>query len=360
MANVTDQAYVTLAATEEYALGAYVLAQSLCEAKTTRQLVCMCTDKISADVRSHLSTVFDEVISVDELNSNDSVNLALLCRPELGITFTKLFCWKLTKYTKCVFMDADTLVLQNVDDMFERDELSAAPDVGWPDCFNSGVFVYVPSLDTFQKLCKFAETEGSFDGGDQGLLNAYFHDWATADIKKHLPFVYNLNANATYFYAPAYKKYGHLTRVVHFIGAGKPWHWARDNKGDIVGADQVPHALEHIRTWFSVLDRHMPKYTPSMFSVKAVGTGGFGTTWTGGSAVHTTAQPAQQESGFAAIQARLDELMGSRSYGDEEENRQWEAEASKEMQKRAQRIASVGPAAGAELAKALGDEDDEE
>ena len=56
----------------------------------------------------------------------------------IGITFTKLFAWKLTQYKKCVFMDADTLVLQNIDDCFDRDELSAAPDVGWPDCFNSG------------------------------------------------------------------------------------------------------------------------------------------------------------------------------------------------------------------------------
>jgi glycogenin glucosyltransferase len=29
-------------------------------------------------------------------------------------------------------MDADTLVISNVDDIFQREELSAAPDVGWP------------------------------------------------------------------------------------------------------------------------------------------------------------------------------------------------------------------------------------
>ena len=38
---------------------------------------------------------------------------------------------------RCVFLDADTLVRQNIDDLFSREELSAAPDVGWPDCFNS-------------------------------------------------------------------------------------------------------------------------------------------------------------------------------------------------------------------------------
>lgn len=54
--------------------------------------------------------MFDEVIEVDTLDSADSVRLALMQRPELGVTFTKLHCWTLTHYSKCVFMDADTLV----------------------------------------------------------------------------------------------------------------------------------------------------------------------------------------------------------------------------------------------------------
>jgi len=55
-------------------------------------------------------------------------------------------------------------VLQNIDDLFNREELSAAPDVGWPDCFNSGVFVFRPSADTYASLLQFAVTTGSFDG----------------------------------------------------------------------------------------------------------------------------------------------------------------------------------------------------
>ena len=55
-------------------------------------------------------------------------------------------------------------VLLNIDDLFEREELSAAPDVGWPDCFNSGVFVFRPSNDTYSSLLQFALTTGSFDG----------------------------------------------------------------------------------------------------------------------------------------------------------------------------------------------------
>ncbi len=57
---------------------------------------------------------------MDALNSNDSENLRLLRRPELGVTLTKIHVFNLTEYSKCVYLDADTLVLQNVDDLFER------------------------------------------------------------------------------------------------------------------------------------------------------------------------------------------------------------------------------------------------
>lgn len=55
-------------------------------------------------------------------------------------------------------------VLSNIDDLFEREELSAAPDPGWPDCFNSGVFVYQPSIETYNQLLHLASEQGSFDG----------------------------------------------------------------------------------------------------------------------------------------------------------------------------------------------------
>lgn len=60
--------------------------------------------------RKVLEKVFDEVLLVDVLDSGDSAHLALMKRPELGVTLTKLHCWELTQFSKCVFMDADTMV----------------------------------------------------------------------------------------------------------------------------------------------------------------------------------------------------------------------------------------------------------
>ena len=57
-----------------------------------------------------MSSVFDALSTVDVFDSRDAENLALIGRPDLGVTFTKLNCWRLTQYEKCVFLDADTLV----------------------------------------------------------------------------------------------------------------------------------------------------------------------------------------------------------------------------------------------------------
>ncbi|XP_054829746.1 glycogenin-2 isoform X2 [Eublepharis macularius] len=221
---VTDQAFVTLGTNDAYCHGALVLGQSLRNHRTSRMLAILITPQVSRAMRAVLSNVFDAVVDVDEIDSKDVLCLALLNRPELGVTFTKLHCWTLTQYNKCVFMDADTLVLCNVDELFDREELSAAPDSGWPDCFNSGVFVFRPSLKTFNLLLQFANEHGSFDGGDQGLLNRFFSNWATTDISKHLPFLYNLSSNAIYTYAPAFRYFGKDAKVVHFLGSAKPWN----------------------------------------------------------------------------------------------------------------------------------------
>lgn len=61
-------------------------------------------------IRLSFSNLFDEVVMVDVMDSEDQPNLFMLGRPELGITFTKIHCWTLTQYSKCVFLNADTLV----------------------------------------------------------------------------------------------------------------------------------------------------------------------------------------------------------------------------------------------------------
>jgi glycogenin glucosyltransferase len=57
-----------------------------------------------------LELVFDAVSVMEVIDSADEEKLTEIGRPDLGVTFTKLHCWRLTQYSRCVFLDADTLV----------------------------------------------------------------------------------------------------------------------------------------------------------------------------------------------------------------------------------------------------------
>ncbi|XP_027017467.1 glycogenin-2 [Tachysurus fulvidraco] len=264
------QAFVTLATSDAYIMGSLVVGKCLRRHGTTRKLVVMVSPDISREARLSLEDVFDEVIVVDMLDSRDRAHLFWLGRPDLGVTFTKLHCWTLIQYTKCVFLDADTLVLCNVDELFEREELSAAPDPGWPDCFNSGVFVFRPSLETHSRLLEHGRTCGSFDGGDQGILNTFFSDWAIKDINKHLPFIYNLSVNAIYTYLPAFHKYGHQARIVHFLGRNKPWHvsYKQQPSTEVAQWDSNRNLEKFVNLWWAEYYSHTKTHVNVSYELK--------------------------------------------------------------------------------------------
>uniref|UniRef100_A0A914PIX0 glycogenin glucosyltransferase n=1 Tax=Panagrolaimus davidi TaxID=227884 RepID=A0A914PIX0_9BILA len=235
-------AWVTLATNDRYALGALVLAASLRRSNTKYSLHILYTDGVSASMKSQLFSIFNNSTKVNILDSNDSQNLALIGRPDLGITFTKLHCWRLIEYEKCVFLDADTLVIQNSNELFQHPEFAAAPDIGWPDLFNSGVFVFVPSKETYQKLVEFGTQHGSFDGGDQGLLNQYFSSWRTMNESHRLPFIYNVTPGSIYSYKAAWQLFGSQVKIIHFLGNSKPWNF------------QDPQQGQHWEYWRQIFD----------------------------------------------------------------------------------------------------------
>jgi len=245
----SKEGYVTLVTNDNYAMGAMILGTSLRLSKTNRRLICMISEQVSQAAKDELQMLFDHVVRVTVLESGDEKRLNLLGRPELGVTVTKIQAWRLTEYEKLLFLDADTMVMQNIDHVFDRQtHFAAAPDIGWPDCFNSGVFLFAPSVKTHQELLQKLETVGSFDGGDQGLLNQYFHNWLSIQDGR-LPFLYNVVSNAVYSYKPAYAHYKNDIKVFHFIGPNKPWRTRHESS-------EHPNK-EFIDLWWSFHDLYV-------------------------------------------------------------------------------------------------------
>lgn len=217
--------------------------------------------------------MYDKTITVPVISAISTANLRIIGRPDLHASLTKLNLWSLTQYERILYLDADTLVLSNLDHIFSLPQLvefAASPELGYPDCFNSGVMLLKPSETTFLELKKLASEIESFDGGDQGLLNVYFGDGtyghplkqllATdkgADVAHtwfRLSFTYNMEMHKVYrCYIPAVLRYRPEHKVLHFIGKDKPWHFADGKVEKLADAPAyVKFYLEMVEKWWEI------------------------------------------------------------------------------------------------------------
>lgn len=133
--------------------------------------------------------------------------------------FVKLRLWELEQFKKVVFLDADALVVQNIDKLFGFPELVAAPNLyeALTDFgrLNSGVFVAKPSRATFDHMLTTLEQPGVFwRRTDQTFLETYFPDW------EGLPYTYN-TLQYVWFNLPALWDWARI-RVIHYQYE-KPW-----------------------------------------------------------------------------------------------------------------------------------------
>ncbi|KAK6201339.1 uncharacterized protein RJT21DRAFT_84882 [Scheffersomyces amazonensis] len=244
-------AIFTLLYTPSYLPGALVLGSTLKRLLAQQQSpngietgILIDKSKFTSHQLNLLGQFYDTFVDVNPLQSTitDKLNNDL-GRPELDKTFTKINLWSLIHYDKILYLDSDTLPLLPSDpdqgsvvDLLSLDfpkfKILAAPDSGFPDIFNSGVFVLKPNLNDYtilDSLVRESVTNPhvSFDGADQGLLNQYFNtqpDWVRSllsqgksDVSEatttsgsnwvKIPFLYNVTPSAQYEYLPAYKHF---------------------------------------------------------------------------------------------------------------------------------------------------------
>ncbi|KAI5804413.1 nucleotide-diphospho-sugar transferase, partial [Geopyxis carbonaria] len=235
---------------DSYLPGVQVLAHSLRDGGTTKRLAVLVTlSTVSEATVEELKRLYDYVIPVDPIQSSSSDGLQLMGRPDLHSALTKIHLWNQTQFRKIVYIDADVLAMRPPDELFDIDaEFAASPDVGWPDCFNSGVMMLKPNVTTHGELTEKAARGESFDGADQGLLNQHFENW------HRLPFSYNctVGSSMSYQYAPAYKHYGSKVSMIHFIGNAKPW-----DRGTVPGLSESPDPYDRLSGhWWAVWNKH--------------------------------------------------------------------------------------------------------
>lgn len=248
--------------------GAQVLAHSLRDAGTKKKLAVLVTlDGLGASTVAELEVsasascpcclltvrqkVYDYIIPVERVVNRFPANLHLMNRGDLSSTFTKIHLWQQLRFRKIVYIDADVVALRAPDELFDLDvSFAAAPDVGWPDCFNSGVLVIRPNMGDFYSLSALAQRGISFDGADQGLLNMHFVNY------HRLSFRYNCTPSGHYQYVPAYRHFQSGISMLHFIGKDKPWILGRE----VTKSGSIHE--EMLGRWWAVHDRHLRAPVP--------------------------------------------------------------------------------------------------
>nr|AAZ14921.1 putative glycogenin [Coprinellus disseminatus] len=264
-------AFVTLVSSDAYLPGALAQvaalrdihspagADSLADQPPVPNVCLVTPESVDVSTIKLLRRAFDLVVGVEILEDANERGLQLLGRPDLTTVLTKLHVFRLTQFSKVIFLDADVLPLRPISHLFQLPhEFSAAPDVGWPDIFNSGVLVLTPGEDKFNELNDLLKSKGSWDGGDQGLLN----EWQGNNWNR-LSFTYNTTPTAAYTYAPAYERFGSEISALHFIGKNKPWnsmaYRAPFSTNSALSDDPAQQAYDYdslVDRWYAVYDKH--------------------------------------------------------------------------------------------------------
>ena len=235
-AALMKKAYATILCNgEAYLPGVEALGSSLRASGTAEPTVLLVTPEVRPVTRERLVAQGWRIHEIAPIpNPNPSTQQMF---PRFGAAYTKLRAWQLTEFDKVVLLDADTIVMKNVDDLFDRPELAAAPDFFLPDRFNSGVMVLDPSEDTFDRMVHALGQQPSYDGGDQGFLNLFFEGWYARPVEYRLPVGYNVAHFIYQFmhsHASAWKNLQHEIKIVHYL-VQKPWK----SRPTLTGASDV-------------------------------------------------------------------------------------------------------------------------
>lgn len=193
-----SHAYVTLVTNADYAMGATALVRSLTLTGTEAEIVVLRTGGVETSALSPLSALGARLVEAEPLPTSAEFNerhQRAKLHADAPFTrgkkpafhapldnFAKLRLWQLTEYERVVFIDADAVVLRNIDRLFGYPEFSAAPNVyeSLADFhrLNSGVFVARPSEETFDALLVALDRPDAFwRRTDQTFLQSFFPDW---------------------------------------------------------------------------------------------------------------------------------------------------------------------------------------
>ena len=189
-------AYATLVTKTDYVIGALALTRSMKTAGCTAPLIVMATPDVDgldtlenagASVMQVTQPPFSKTFRERHVRSaiHKCAPFTKGEKPQFHDpldNFCKLRLWELEGYERVVFIDADAIVLKNIDRLFGYPQFCAAPNLyeSLADFgrLNSGVFVARPCKKTFEDMVTDLDKPHHFwRRTDQTFLQHWFPEW---------------------------------------------------------------------------------------------------------------------------------------------------------------------------------------
>ena len=231
-----NYSYVSLLTNDSYIYGIILLNETMKKVKSKYPLHVLVTEKVSKaslEILNQLKINYELVDTITTSEAAFQYNFKVNKRMAAiwKDNWTKLQIFKLTQFDKIVFLDADLMILKNLDHLFEKPHMSAAIDGEyfnlWPDriFLNGGCLVVEPNIEEYNNIISFIDTIDLNNLrkdemlADQEILNRYFTNWSTTS-ELHLNKYYNIFGH--YIQEDQIKDVETNGYFIHFIGR-KPW-----------------------------------------------------------------------------------------------------------------------------------------
>lgn len=225
--NDLKEAYVTLLF-GNFLPGVRVLGQSLKASGTDKEMIVLIADDVSEKTQEIL---IDDGWTVKKLR-----DLPNPYPTNTGPNFlSKMLTWQMTDYRRLVYIDADAVVVFNVDELFRCGSYCVA--MRHSNLFNCGVEVITPSTEMYKKFHSFIPyLDPEYQTDDQVLLNEYYKEIRYASLfnasdanycenAMRLPAGYNSDIGM-YYLNSRWKMPLEEVKIVHYtLGPLKPWKW---------------------------------------------------------------------------------------------------------------------------------------
>jgi len=205
-------AYVSYLCNDKFLEGVIALKKSLKRVGTQFDLYCMVTEEVTEDCRNKLNENEILLIDIEKIQVRRSEGIKDRYKENSWMMFTKLNLWKLIQFQSIIYLDADVIVLKNIDQVFSLSRecnFAAVKDMGY-DGISAGVMFLKPSINTFNDMMQNIESN-EYDNtfSDQSFTNWYFtiknKSWKQLPdilnvLEKRIPFEQNYNQIAIFHY----------------------------------------------------------------------------------------------------------------------------------------------------------------